>query len=720
MVVLHTKSMKNFYVKISLAIVSVLTAMVVLFWGSTIALAAEEDEFDKEQAAVQQYEESFEVNVEFLESLDESEIVMVGQNSEVIACGYQVILNSKLQVRYYMKLSENIMNSENSGMEYVVDGECKYAKRTDYNDGLVFYTFELAPKYIASTIELSFNYNGISYHLENFSIRDYLEIIIKNKDNKVEYSAAKDISLAVLEYGACSQLYFNYNTDDLADKNYPLHNYNNVNEEEIVDTKTHLYGNEANEEFEFLGCALSLNAGTSINLYFSNELSKNEIDEKYDIYVLGAGDKTVEYRVLPHILMVALNDIPIAEIDDAFCFVIKNKNGNVLQMEFSCIKYFELVMEQSSDESLKNLCKTMYLYNKEANNYFDNYTLAPSSDTFKEKGIIGCDYYGQLFEADGNRKEINFYNYVGKLSFLYSNDNACIEQIDGNYYIKLKSYGVTDIRVTDENKNYCEFSVKAYSVDCSVTGYDMSDGTVNCKVGDTVKFDCKVTDPYGNNIDYELYSYNKNIEISQDGSVGMKSLGYASLGLKFVYEMGEFRKSISSLHISSKDGLYSENSIYAVSDIKTEEFISFENYTGTLSTVSDNDCVKIEFKDGVSGKGLYVTYLNPGVANVTVTDSANKSADIIIVAGCVEAYVNGEKVGADIYFKVGDTFDFSYITNDNTGLFYDFLLYGAGVEGISFSEDSGIHSMKCVDEGDVDFEICWAGIYKTYTIHIGK
>ena len=232
--------------------------------------------------------------------------------------GYTISLGDKIAVNYYMSLTEKTLNDANSKMVFTVPDtgstytlEIPVREAVKSGDYYVF-TCEVAAKEMTSVIEAKLITSESELVLEDYSVQKYAEYILakaEEANNLVgggvaggivggdgasnlltpemsSYVKAAPLVKAMLNYGAEAQLYFDYNTDNLAnDTEY-------MTEEEKI---TELYGfagapyTITGEEagVTYYGTALSLETELAFKHYFI-------IDESVDTQSL---EITCDYPV---------------------------------------------------------------------------------------------------------------------------------------------------------------------------------------------------------------------------------------------------------------------------------------------------------------------------------------------------------------------------------------------------------------------------------------
>ena len=140
-------------------------------------------------------------------------------NRDIRLKGYSLSLDGSIGVNFRMHLSSKALEKpENSYMRFTVNGNVQkvYVKDAELKDGQYYFRCDVTAKEMADEITAQFYYDDdtpaeMTY---KYSVREYAEYIINHPD---EYSRETIMLVeAMLNYGASSQVYFNHNTDNLA------------------------------------------------------------------------------------------------------------------------------------------------------------------------------------------------------------------------------------------------------------------------------------------------------------------------------------------------------------------------------------------------------------------------------------------------------------------------------------------------------------------------
>ena len=289
--------------------------------------------------------------------------------------GYQVVINGNFDLKYYIDLSKEAANDTDAYIEFKVGDRIQKVKQRETSNGHYVYTCEVPVAQIGDKVTATLYYKDKSYALTKYSVKDYLNTIVQNKDKKEEYGKAADIASAILNYGARAQLYFGYKTDSLVNSALPDAEIKKVDSILAQDIKKAITNKEScnleNNDFKYYGASLVCKSDTGMKLYFENKnsLSLKEIEKKYDISVKDC-KKQVSKSINGNMICITINDLNATELDDNFVVQITNKQNSSQSMSVSTSPYIYIKKSMDSgDEKLINLSKAMYWYSQKAMEY---------------------------------------------------------------------------------------------------------------------------------------------------------------------------------------------------------------------------------------------------------------------------------------------------------------------------------------------------------------
>ena len=289
--------------------------------------------------------------------------------------GYQVIINGNFDLKYYIDLSKEVANDTDAYIEFKVGDRVQKVKQRETSNGHYVYTCEVPVAQIGDKVTATLYYKDKSYALTQYSVKDYLNTIVQNKDKKEEYGKAVDIASAILNYGARAQLYFGYKTDSLVNSalsDAEIKKVDSILAQDIKNAITNKEsGNLENNDFKYYGDSLVCKSDTGMKLYFENKnsLSLKEIEKKYDISVKDC-KKQVSKSINGNMICITINDLSATELDDNFVVQITNKQNSSQSMSVSISPYMYIKKSMDSrNAKLINLSKAMYWYSQKAMEY---------------------------------------------------------------------------------------------------------------------------------------------------------------------------------------------------------------------------------------------------------------------------------------------------------------------------------------------------------------
>ena len=289
--------------------------------------------------------------------------------------GYQVAIKENFDLKYYIDLSKEAANDTDAYIEFKVGDRVQKVKQRETSNGHYVYTCEVPVAQIGDKVTATLYYKDKSYALTKYSVKDYLNTIVQNKDKKEEYGKAADIASAILNYGARAQLYFGYKTDSLVNSALPDAEIKKVDSILAQDIKKAITNKESgvleNNDFKYYGDSLVCKSDTGMKLYFENKnsLSLKEIEKKYDISVKDC-KKQVSKSINGNMICITINDLNATELDDNFVVQIINKQNSSQSMSVSTSPYIYIKKSMDSGNTkLINLSKAMYWYSQKAMEY---------------------------------------------------------------------------------------------------------------------------------------------------------------------------------------------------------------------------------------------------------------------------------------------------------------------------------------------------------------
>ena len=182
--------------------------------------------------------------------------------------GAQVTLGDDLDMAFSVSIPD-AQKVDTMQVEFTVDGKTSYAPIGAGVDGVYTFTVELPTKNMTSTISARLiDGEGTEHATKEYTVRDYAETILNDTTDaydELEKAAAK----AMLNYGAMAQLYFGYNTTDLANSNC-AYTEAELNAADVSGVAAIAASNGLES---FKGASLVLKSKLAIRLYFTDAVT---------------------------------------------------------------------------------------------------------------------------------------------------------------------------------------------------------------------------------------------------------------------------------------------------------------------------------------------------------------------------------------------------------------------------------------------------------------
>ena len=264
--------------------------------------------------------------------------------------GYSLILDGNIGVNFFMELDKSVIADENAYMKFrlpngktsvVLVGDAKQQTVS----GTTYYVFscEVAAKEMNETITAQIITSDKKGEIYEYSVADYIQYI---RDNPTEFDE-KTLSLvnAMAGYGDYAKAYFN---NENLDANTEM---DAVTADTLASFDKQISG-DLPEGITYYGSSLLLESNTTMRHYF-------KVAEGTDVSALSfSGSKSNYYYI----------DIP--NISAEKLGTIQNVTIGNCTISYSPMSYaYAVLSSKNTSESLKNLVKSLYLYEQAAEAY---------------------------------------------------------------------------------------------------------------------------------------------------------------------------------------------------------------------------------------------------------------------------------------------------------------------------------------------------------------
>ena len=280
--------------------------------------------------------------------------------------GYSLSLTGNIGVNFYMELSNKIIADKDAYMQFTLPNGTvtkvlvsEAQTNTTINAEKTYYRFpcEVASYEMTQDIKAQmFDGNGKCGKEYTYTVRDYAQYLIDHVDL---YQDAYPFAVAMLNYGACSQKYFNKAVDELANK------YLNGDELEIPDRFGGYIDNYVATKAEngvlgqFAGFSMVLKSETTLNIFYE---PKEGIDVSKLNFIVDGKEITPVKRGQYYIL--SLENIKANELGNSKKFTVTD-GTNTLSGDYCAMMYCYQVLqaqEGTYEDALVTLVKAFSNY----------------------------------------------------------------------------------------------------------------------------------------------------------------------------------------------------------------------------------------------------------------------------------------------------------------------------------------------------------------------
>ena len=280
--------------------------------------------------------------------------------------GYSLSLTGNIGVNFYMELSNKIIADKDAYMQFTLPNGTvtkvlvsEAQTNTTINAEKTYYRFpcEVASYEMTQDIKAQmFDGNGKCGKEYTYTVRDYAQYLIDHVDL---YQDAYPFAVAMLNYGACSQKYFNKAVDELANK------YLNGDELEIPDRFGGYIDNYVATKAEngvlgqFAGLSMVLRSETTLNIFYE---PKEGIDVSKLNFIVDGKEITPVKRGQYYIL--SLENIKANELGNSKKFTVTD-GTNTLSGDYCAMMYCYQVLqaqEGTYEDALVTLVKAFSNY----------------------------------------------------------------------------------------------------------------------------------------------------------------------------------------------------------------------------------------------------------------------------------------------------------------------------------------------------------------------
>ena len=198
---------------------------------------------------------------------------------------------------------------------------------------------------------------GNQIYNDTYSIYKYCDNMVNNNGTNTE--SLKTLCKAMMDYGTAAQWNFGYKTESASDTYYYLNN-----SQEMGDEYSNSFNTQNSEVFSYIGATLSLKSQTELNFYFT--LKSVNINN----YTFKVNGVDVDPTPVGSYYKVTASGITAKNLDKQVTVTVTNNNTNEEESySYSPLNYAYYIQQNSPTDTLKTVCRGLYLYWQAANDY---------------------------------------------------------------------------------------------------------------------------------------------------------------------------------------------------------------------------------------------------------------------------------------------------------------------------------------------------------------
>ena len=309
--------------------------------------------------------------------------------------GHTISLGGDIGVNFYMELADSVIADEDAYMHFVIprvedpgytvqDIPVKdIAPVTSGNKKYYIFKCEVAAKEMTSDISAQIISEGKESTTYHYSVQNYAEYLLAHPEVQEYYDAAPLVK-AMLNYGTAAQIYFDRNTDNLANSILTSADQTVTIDVTAADLTaadtTGITADSINKPYDgsltsmpagvsFTNVTLTMNAETSLSLYFKST-TRNKLTFTC---TMNNQEMTVETEHVGATWVARIRGINAKDLGNDFVLSIvadDTDNGTVTYCPMTYC--YNVLNRGTGTKNLPAVVKTMYLYWVAADAYFDN------------------------------------------------------------------------------------------------------------------------------------------------------------------------------------------------------------------------------------------------------------------------------------------------------------------------------------------------------------
>ncbi len=263
-----------------------------------------------------------------------------------------------------MDLEDDLAQDETAYMLFTLeDGEQIKVPATEGIKTLYqknyYYVFScpMTAKEMADIITCQFFYGEGETKAYTYSVKTYADNILASNAKE----SLRNLLYAMLNYGAASQIHFEYHTDRLANEGLEVPDYSAVSIDGFPINK-----DQGTALVRYAGASLLLTSETTLRIFF-------KVDASVESFTASYNGKILPLRQRSGLYYADIPNISAKDLDEYYTLVIHD-GTETAEVSYAPMSYCASILANVNnlyDSELQDCVAAMYLYNQAANLYFD-------------------------------------------------------------------------------------------------------------------------------------------------------------------------------------------------------------------------------------------------------------------------------------------------------------------------------------------------------------
>lgn len=257
---------------------------------------------------------------------------------------WNLSLADDLSINFYLNIKEDILDTAQvkiTAGEQAVEYAASALEKTE--DGRLIATIDMAAAQMTEVITLCVVDGNGNCSDSSYTVRAYCDTVLADDTYSQYHALVKEM----LNYGAMAQLYFDYDTENLANDGIA-----DVGTTAVPEVAEELTVSDDLDSLNFYGASLVYRDKIAVRYYFTGDMTGGTFTANGNTYIPIAKDGMV---------YVEIADILPQDLDQQITLTVTDAEGNELSVTYGPMNYIVRMNEKGSD-TLKALVKALYNY----------------------------------------------------------------------------------------------------------------------------------------------------------------------------------------------------------------------------------------------------------------------------------------------------------------------------------------------------------------------